>query len=756
MAKKNKAQNKVEASELLFRSMTENSADIIIRQDAKGKIIYITPSVFDTAGYMPEELLGLRIFDLLHGDDIALVKAAYTSVLEKQAKPARHEFRMKHKDGKILWMEGTVVNMLNVPGVTSVIVNMRDVTFRKEAERKMFASEVKFRSLIENTHDGITLMSAEGKLLYLSSACTRIVGYTPEELVGTDPRDLSHPDDLEPVAIILGGLYPRFGEMATAEYRLKHKNGEWRWLKSTITNLLHEEHVGAFVFNYEDITEQKRTEALIRQSERMMADAEKMAHFGSWELDIHGNAFGELRWSEEVFRIFGHEPGSVAVSTEVFFEAVHPEDVARVAEATAQAQAENKRYSIDHRVILPDGAVRWVHEDAEFVTVDEAAGLYKFLGTVQDITDKKEAEDKLLKSKANLKAIFYNTEIGYIMLDENMRVVTFNPQAERLVQMVYMKAIQPGDLFTGQVKGFYEAGRLTALLKKVIDGENMIFDHKAVLPEGGEVWYGIRINPIVGNDRNVHGICISIADITLRKQQELEREKITTDLMQRNKDLEQFTYVISHNLRAPLTNIMGLSQLLQDDGQDAEFRKIYNKQLSVSVEKMDIIIKDLNYILQTKKELSEVKEAVTFTELVNDIKLSIENIMRQEHVEVITDFTQTDVFLTVKSYLYSIFYNLITNSIKYRRPGVPPVIEITSRLDAKKLQLVFSDNGLGIDLKRRSNEVFGLFKRFHHHTEGKGMGLFMTKTQVQTLGGSISVESEIDSGTRFLISFPLD
>jgi signal transduction histidine kinase len=184
--------------------------------------------------------------------------------------------------------------------------------------------------------------------------------------------------------------------------------------------------------------------------------------------------------------------------------------------------------------------------------------------------------------------------------------------------------------------------------------------------------------------------------------------------------------------------------------------QLYNKQLGISVQKMDTIIKDLNYILQIKKEVSEIKGFVLFAELVNDIKLSIENIILQERVIIHCDFDEASGFLTVKSYLYSIFYNLIINSIKYRRPGVPPIIDIKSRLHAKNIELVFSDKGLGIDLKRKGNEVFGLFKRFHYHIEGKGMGLFMTKTQVQTLGGEISVASELNKGTTFTISFPLN
>ena len=105
--------------------------------------------------------------------------------------------------------------------------------------------------------------------------------------------------------------------------------------------------------------------------------------------------------------------------------------------------------------------------------------------------------------------------------------------------------------------------------------------------------------------------------------------------------------------------------------------------------------------------------------------------------------------------MYSVFYNLVSNSIKYRQAGLLPVIEIKSYLINDKIEIHYTDNGLGIDMKKRSDQVFGLYKRFHNHKEGKGMGLFMVKTQVEALGGKISIESEVNKGTTFIIQFPL-
>jgi signal transduction histidine kinase len=124
----------------------------------------------------------------------------------------------------------------------------------------------------------------------------------------------------------------------------------------------------------------------------------------------------------------------------------------------------------------------------------------------------------------------------------------------------------------------------------------------------------------------------------------------------------------------------------------------------------------------------------------------------KNHVNIITSFDPARRISTIRSYLQSIFYNLISNSIKYKRPDTNPEIRITSSLTDNGVRLVFSDNGMGIDLGTQGTKVFGLYKRFHPNTaEGKGMGLFMVKTQVETLGGEISIKSEVNKGTEFTI-----
>ncbi len=240
---------------------------------------------------------------------------------------------------------------------------------------------------------------------------------------------------------------------------------------------------------------------------------------------------------------------------------------------------------------------------------------------------------------------------------------------------------------------------------------------------------------------------------------EKELMAITDDVIQRNKDLQQFTYIVSHNLRAPVANIMGISNLLNITATDACINGKENnellKGLSVSVNKLDGIILDLNDILNIRNPGFEKKEKILFSSLVGDITSSISHIIQKEKVVINCDFSAVEYIFTLKSYIYSIFYNLILNSIKYRRPNLSPSIEIKSYKCNKNIQLKFSDNGKGFDLKKNRQDIFGLYKRFDTTVEGKGIGLFMVKTQIETLGGSITLESGVNAGTEFIIQFPL-
>jgi PAS domain S-box-containing protein len=435
------------------------------------------------------------------------------------------------------------------------------------------------------------------------------------------------------------------------------------------------------------------------------------------------------------------------------FDSFHPDDRSE-AERLFKKAFNTPETPIEEsfRLRHKNGSYVWVEGTITNLLHDES--VKGFIVNYRDVTERRQAEKELKKSEANLRTIYNNTDVSYILLDVKYNILAFNDVTRQILGSSLGKDFGEGKNLMDFVPGDDEAA-MKKRLSEVINGKKVGYE-VTLQNEKGISWLCVNLLPVSGEDKTVLGIIVSIENITDRKSAELEREKMTQDLVQHNKNLEQFAYIISHNLRSPVANIIGLSNMIHStpDMSREDFDRCMDG-LAVSVKKLDDTIIDLNYILQIRREINEKKEIVRFSSLVKDIKTSINNLIEKEKITIQTNFKEINEFFTIKSYLNSIFYNLISNSIKYRDPSRPSVIEIKSLVRNKKLVLVFKDNGLGIDMSNNKDKIFGLYKKFHPQIEGKGMGLYMVKTQVEILGGRIDIMSEVGVGTEFMIEFDL-
>ncbi|MDB5141051.1 MAG: domain S-box protein [Mucilaginibacter sp.] len=358
------------------------------------------------------------------------------------------------------------------------------------------------------------------------------------------------------------------------------------------------------------------------------------------------------------------------------------------------------------------------------------------------------------RSQSRLRAIFETTDIAFLLLDSDMKILTYNTIANHWSELSFGTKLKEGANF---VKLLNKDRRepVRDMLNAAMAGSNFNYETSYPLKDGSSIWYNISINPVKDLKNQTIGLCCSATNITSEKLAELERIRISSDLVQRNNDLEQFAYFVSHNLRAPLANVISLSGMLKETNISPNEKIELEKYLFQSIAKLDDIVHDINQILQIRRNISETKENVIFSELVNHVLNDFSMLIERENINIITDFSGAGSAFTIKSYLYSIFYNLISNSIKYRQTEVPLVIEINTSIKDKTLVINFKDNARGIDLSIRRDEVFGLYKRFHTDTEGKGIGLYMVKNQVEALGGNISVDSRPNIGSTFSVELPI-
>ncbi len=247
------------------------------------------------------------------------------------------------------------------------------------------------------------------------------------------------------------------------------------------------------------------------------------------------------------------------------------------------------------------------------------------------------------------------------------------------------------------------------------------------------------------------GLELSIAQHTKQLQITVE------SLSQRNKDLEQFSYIVSHNLRAPIAHLIGLANIFNKEVPEDPMNQEILAHVQKAAHNLDIVVKDLTYILSIRTNLGLQKEKINLPELTQEVLEGLKEEIIEASPQMSLHFNQVCYIYSVKSHIENILFQLISNAIKYRKKRVPLQIEISTIVnDNNQLCLTVKDNGLGIDLtKIDPYKIFGLYQRMHTHVNGKGLGLYLVKTQVEALGGKVEVESQENVGSTFKVILPL-
>jgi signal transduction histidine kinase len=255
-----------------------------------------------------------------------------------------------------------------------------------------------------------------------------------------------------------------------------------------------------------------------------------------------------------------------------------------------------------------------------------------------------------------------------------------------------------------------------------------------------------------------------LTDSLIQKQDKLEEEvvkriqseqytvKLFEDLSVSYKNLEQFSYIVSHNVRSPLSNIKGFLGLYEANEEHVQNNHVIDS-IKESAEHLDEIIMDLNVLLNAKNLLQENKRVVNLSDAIKNVGISLAAEIRASGAVIKEEFERDLNLVTIKTILQSILFNLFQNSIRHCHCDSSPEITVTAKKTEEYTEIKISDNGVGIDLKKYNDRVFMLYHTFGEKTEGRGIGLFLVRSNVEMLGGRISVESEVNEGTTFIIQF---
>lgn len=743
---------RLQNSEQRFRSLFENIADVVTVVDAERKFIYANDNLATVLGYTLDEYKLARYQPgFIHPDYEPEEKLLYLNVAKNPGQSFLFDMQFKHKNGNWVWLEGTVKNLLHVDSVQGIVSTYRDVTEQKTAEMLLRQSEQRFRGLVENSIDILTIADINGEIIFSSDNVSKILGYNKEEYVKVHfEKDFIHPKDQLRQQLLFTEVRQNPGKVYPFIWALKHKNGQWVWVEGTVCNLLDAESVKGVVANFRDITARRANELALKNSEaNLSAIIENTTDLVySLDNDLNFITFNQLfkNTIKQVYNFDVLQGGSALSLTESL-----PPPVAAKWRKHYQQALTGKTLRFINEYPVPDGKVYLSYSINPIRQNERVIGLSVFS---RDITKEKLDEIAVQQSEANMRSVFENTDVAINLFDTDLKLISFNSVSDKHAMLFFGRELKIGasgfDYFPKERwSSIYE------VIKRVKAGETVVYEIFYPRADGDKEWMEVKWFGVADKRGKITGIILFYRNITEKKNAEIEREKMTADLVRRNKDLEQFTYIVSHNLRAPVANIKGLAGLLEmNPPADTEDRETLHA-LSSAIGQLDNVIIDLNQMLQVGKQVNDQKEKIQLRSLFEEISLELKGLIQQNKVVIDYDFDEVAEIFTIKGYIYSIFQNLVTNSIKYRQTNVPIIIRISAKKQDDMAVFTFTDNGKGIDLVRYGEQLFGLYKRFDFSVEGKGVGLFMVKMQVQSLGGTISVQSQPGVGTTFTVKLPL-
>ncbi|WP_224997829.1 PAS domain S-box protein [Cesiribacter sp. SM1] len=713
--------------------LAEYGADTLAVFDEKLNYIHSGGSIFKQMGYTPEQLVGTSLLDYIHPDDLPVVKESLAKAVSSRNDFVVSNLRFRNAKGEWRWIESTVSNQLHNPAVQAIVTTSRDVTEMVNHKVWLEESQQRFKSLFDYHADMIFIQNRDGVIIDVNAAALAVHGVEKDFFLN---RDLSHILPPELVHVHKQMLEKALnGEPVRAEIELPIQG---RGMASIdilkIPVVVKGETIGTFSI-LKDVTEIRNSNNLIRRQ------AEKLNNI----MESITDAFCTLdkNWiftyvNTEFERLFRTDRNSLLGRN------LWEMDMGKLREAFQKQfyGAVETGKSANFEIYL--------EELDMFLNVKAFPSAESLSIFINDITASVKAKQELQK----LSLVASKTTNGVIIKNANGAIEWVNEGFTSLTGYTLSEAtgkiaaslLSGGETNEATTKRFQEKRKQGLPYQ----GELLIYNKS-----GEQLWVLVNSTPILNEAGEVVKYITIQTDITDRKEAEASQLLLTKDLYRQNQDLQQFTYIVSHNLRAPVANAMGLVELLAVTDKESETFNTSLGYLKKSVYQLDGVLRDLNMILSIRDKKDSIDgERIQLVQICKQAIEDFRESLNTSGAEVSLAIEESIYVHGDKAYLYSVFYNLLSNAIKYRSPKRLLKISINSISNTESGKIIsFSDNGSGFDMNLAGDKVFRLYKRFHTGSEGRGIGLFLVKAHLNAMGGNIEVTSQVNVGTRFLIYF---
>ncbi|WP_448702588.1 PAS domain-containing protein [Mucilaginibacter sp. AW1-3] len=467
---------------------------------------------------------------------------------------------------------------------------------------------------------------------------------------------------------------------------------------------------------------------------------------GLWERNIITN---DAWWSPKFCQLLGYDYGELELSYSFFINhLVHPDERELVYDAFKNHLIDASVYKVEFRILTKHNGYCWFESSGK-AWPDENGKLSKMIGAVTDIDQKKRYELELKRNQFILSETNKIANIGGWELNTDTKEVSWSQEISDLDDIPSASSIH-----MDKALKFFEADQYTPIINAVNDAIELCkpFDLELKFhPAGGEyTWLRVKGIPVINDEGRCSAVRGIFQDINEIKTKELNLQTSLDILSDQNKRLQNFAHIVSHNLRSHSGNLQFMVNIFDEDISVADRTEIFNNIRSIS-ESLATTIDHLNEIVKIQTEISKDLKPVDLALVFKNTQNALDTNISDTRAIICCDFSRCPVVNYVPAYLESIFLNLLTNSLKYRQPGRKPQIVCNSYMEDGHPYITFEDNGSGIDLDKHGDKVFGMYKTFHQNINAKGIGLFITRNQVESLGGTIIVESTVNVGTKFTI-----
>ncbi|MBA6152430.1 PAS domain S-box protein [Gelidibacter maritimus] len=616
---------------------------------------------------------------------------------------------------------------------------IQDINDIKKAQLAITVKEEQWRTTFNHAKAGMAIINFNGTADNVNRSLCEIFGYSMNEMLEIGIKDISLSEDLDRNIELMDNLINGASDNFTDDLRFLHRDGRVIWANVSVSAVKNDfnkfTHMVAQVV---DITETKTNQILLKKYKDSLERSNTLAKIGSWEIDPETKL---LFWNSNLGRLLGTTDYTPISFTDAIKQYILPENQEHLLNLVNNAIKKGVNFDLEIQLNTNSG-IRWMRMLG--VSDFEDGSCNMLHGLIQDIDDFKMAQLEIVLREEEFRQTFWHAPIGMALLDLNGKIIKVNPVICETFGYTEQEMI---DIEKSAISHPEDLDLTSELIEEVLHGERESFqqEKRYFHKDGKLIWANLSISAVKNDQGETTHLVLQVSNTT-------DKKLLTESLKEHNNRLQNYAHIVSHNLRSHTGNLSMLLELIELNDHQGCNNELFGHIKSAS--------DNMNETVQHLSEIVEINNLIKDTLVPQNLKKrvykSIENIqstLDQINAELTIKINDYDMVYAVPSYLDSILLNLLTNAIKYRSPYRLLKIEINTGKRNGHTYLSISDNGLGIDLDKNGLKIFGMYKTFHEHKDARGIGLFISKNQMEAMGGRIDVESQPNIGSTFTLYF---